>query len=71
MCRSVSILTSGCRILAAVCFVCDQTVPVKMDFKWSDFVEQPTLDLFNRCTKEQLVEIADHFKVGTSKQLRV
>ena len=41
-----------------------------MDFTLCNFVEQPTLDLFNGCTKEQLVEIADHFKVGISKQLR-
>lgn len=26
-------------------------------------------DLFHRCTKEQLVEIADHFSVVVSKQL--
>lgn len=45
-------------------------MPVKMDFKLSNFVEKPTLDLFNHCTKEQLVEIADHFQVDVSKQLR-
>lgn len=43
---------------------------MKMDFKLSNFVEKPTLDLFNRCTKEQLVEIDDHFKIDVSKQLR-
>lgn len=32
-----------------------------------EFVARPWLEMFHRCTKEQLIEIADHFGVVVSK----
>lgn len=41
-----------------------------MEFKLEDFGESPTLELFNRCTKDNLLLIVDHFGVPLSKQIR-
>ena len=34
-----------------------------MEFDLEDFVKQPSLDLFHKCTKDNLVDIADHYNV--------
>ncbi len=41
-----------------------------MEFQLDEFVAQPTLDVFHHCTRDQLIDIADHFGVVVSKLLR-
>lgn len=38
------------------------------EFKIEDFLKRPTLDKFHKCTKENLIAIADHFEIQVSGQ---
>ena len=34
-----------------------------MEFNLDDFVKQPSLDVFHKCTKDNLIDIADHYNI--------
>lgn len=41
-----------------------------MEFKLQNFVESPTLKLFNQCKKDNLLLIVDQYAISLSKQLK-
>lgn len=41
-----------------------------MEFKLENFVESPTLKLFNQCKKDNLLLIVDQYAISLSKQLK-
>lgn len=41
-----------------------------MEFKVEDFVSKPSLEVFDKCTKDNLLLIAGHFGIAVSRQLK-
>lgn len=41
---------------------------MSLSFNLEDFVAAPTLDVFHRCTKDNLVALAEHFEITVAKQ---
>lgn len=41
-----------------------------MEFKLEDFVRAPTVELVHKCTVEQLLSVAEHFKITVTKQAK-
>lgn len=39
-----------------------------MEFKLAEFIDSPSLEIFDRCTKADLVALADHYEVSVLKQ---
>lgn len=41
-----------------------------MEFNLDEFVKAPTLEVFNKCTKEHLLLVSEHFNVSVPKQAK-
>lgn len=41
-----------------------------MSFNLEEFVEAPTLEVFNACSEGNLTAVGEHFKVAVSKQVK-
>lgn len=44
------------------------SLELNMEFSLDEFVSVPTMEVFNKCTKENLLLLAEHYKVEVSKQ---
>lgn len=45
-------------------------VTLKMEFKLAEFVDSPSSEIFDKCTKVSLEVIADHYEVAIVKQAK-
>lgn len=63
-------LRGNCTLASVLCVHWEWLMLQQWSLSWMIFVQHPMLDLSNRYTKDQLVEIARHFGIEVSKHVR-